>query len=77
MRPLLSYQVQVLNPAGTAIWRGGTFVTNLDGRLPTALPEQLKDNAQLASDLLRAAAKLASDKFVQQFPKKAVANATR
>ena len=67
----------MLNPAGTAIWRGGTFVTNLDGRLPTALPEQLKDNAQLASDLLRAAAKLASDKFVQQFPKKGVANATR
>ena len=70
VRPLMTLYAELVSPDGRILWSDQAIAKSDDQSLPAILPEELRDNPEEQEKLLRAAARRASDKLMENYNQK-------
>jgi hypothetical protein len=72
VRPLMTLYAELVSPEGKILWSHEAVAKSDDQALPAILPEELRNNPEGQEQLLRAAARRASEKLMENYNKKRV-----
>jgi hypothetical protein len=71
VRPLMTLYAELISPDDKTLWSHEAVIKSDDKNLPAILPEDLRNNPDEQEMLLRAAARQASEKLMQNYEEKA------
>lgn len=71
VRPLMTLYAELVTPDDKTLWSHEAVIKSDDKSLPAILPEDLRNNPDEQEMLLRAAARQASEKLMQNYEEKA------
>jgi hypothetical protein len=66
----MTLYAEMISPDGTILWSHEAVAKSDDQAVPTILPEELRNNPERQEQLLRAAARRASEKLMENYNKK-------
>ena len=70
VRPLMTLYAEMISPDGKILWSHEAVAKSDDQALPGVLPEELRDNPERQEQLLRAAARRAAEKLMENYNQK-------
>jgi hypothetical protein len=70
VRPLMTLYAEMVSSDGKILWSHEAVAKSDDQTLPEVLPEELRDNPERQEQLLRAAARRAAEKLMENYNKK-------
>jgi len=70
VRPLMTLYAELVSSEGKILWSHEAVAKSDDQALPAILPEELRNNPEGQEQLLRAAARRASEKLMENYDKK-------
>jgi hypothetical protein len=70
VRPLMTLYAEMVSPDGAILWSHEAVAKSDDQAVPAILPEELRNNPERQEQLLRAAARRASEKLMENYNKK-------
>jgi len=70
VRPLMTLYAEMISPDGKILWSHEAVAKSDDQALPEILPEELRDNPERQEQLLRAAARRATEKLMENYNQK-------
>jgi hypothetical protein len=70
VRPLMTLYAEMVSPDGKILWSHEAIAKSDDQALPAILPEELRNNPEEQEQLLRAAARRASEKLMENYNQK-------